>query len=340
MTFHTVFTCGLRSSSEPHYSYSGGRAVKLILALIAFPLISAAQAGPANAVVDVGQRSGQVVVVQAVPGVSVNIAIDGKPLKRQAGVGSMTRSAALAPGTHDVAFSSTPGGRPLITRISVVAGSSTDVVLHLPASVDGAPVVSTYATPRKPIGPGKARLLLAHTATVAPADVQFDGKIVFTNIANGEFADADVPAGSHRAALLPTGTTENPILGPLTVDLAPETATMIYAVGNPGTGSMDVIAHTVALSSDGSTVPRSVDTGSAGLAGQVEVTPFGSLPQTDAHSLRSATADPSLGSGRIVWFAGGLGLLLLSALGHRARRNRRSAHSPSRPGIGLPARVK
>ena len=88
-------------------------------------------------------------------------------------------------------------------------------MLHLPASVGGAAVVTSYRTPVDPIGPGKARVLVAHTATVAPADVRVDGKVVFTNIANGEFATADVPAGKHVVALLPTGQTTDPILGPL-----------------------------------------------------------------------------------------------------------------------------
>ena len=39
--------------------------------------------------------------------------------------------------------------------------------------------MTTYQTPVEPIGPGKARVLVAHTATVAPADVQVDGKVVF-----------------------------------------------------------------------------------------------------------------------------------------------------------------
>ena len=79
------------------------------------------------------------------------------------------------------------------------------MVLHLPADVGGDPVVHSYAAPTGPIGPGKARVLLAHTATVAPADVEVDGETVFTNIANGEFADADVPEGSIEVALLPSG---------------------------------------------------------------------------------------------------------------------------------------
>jgi hypothetical protein len=160
--------------------------------------------------------------------------------------------------------------------VAVAAGSSTDVVLHRPASISGEPVVNTYKTPTSPIGPGKARVLLAHTATVPPADVRVDGKIVFTNIANGEFADADVPAGTHEVALLPTGQTTQPILGPLDVTLEAQTVTMVYAVGTPTNGSMRVIAHVSRIASDGSVVPASVGTGSAGLVADRPISPFDS----------------------------------------------------------------
>ena len=77
------------------------------------------------------------------------------------------------------------------------------MVLHLPADVGGEPVVHSYDAPTGDIGPDKARVLLAHTATVAPADVEVNGEIVFTNIANGEFAEADIPAGTHRGRAAP-----------------------------------------------------------------------------------------------------------------------------------------
>lgn len=271
--------------------------------------------------------------MQAVPGNEVDVAIDGKAVKRQVQVGSLVGPLSLSPGTHELVFSGLQGGRPIKTRVSLKAGSSSDVVLHRPASVNGAPVVSTYRTTQSPIGPEKARILLAHTATVAPADVKLDGTIVFTNIANGEFADADVPAGSHRVALLATGTTKDPILGPIAVDLAPQTATMIYAVGNPRDGSMNVIAHTVELSSDGAIVPRSIDTGSAGLVADVHVTPFGTLPNAATDAQSSVAGARPIANDRLAWFVGGFGLLLLGAArswaGVCRLRSRRGRREPS-----------
>ena len=136
----------------------------------------------------------------------------------------------------------------LSTGVSLTSGSSQDLVVHLPAEVDGDPVVTQYETPTEPLGVGKARVLIAHTASVAPADVRVDGTVVFRNIANGEFAVADVAAGHHVAELLPSGLTRRPILGPIDVTLPARTATMVYALGNPDDASMDVIAHSISLS--------------------------------------------------------------------------------------------
>jgi hypothetical protein len=233
------------------------------LATLALVPVQAGSAAPNPALVT---------VVQAVPGATVDVSIDGRSVASGAAVGDVLGPFELTPGDHDVSFGG--GDVAVDSSLSVEAGAASDVVLHLPADVGGDPVVHSYAAPTGAIGPDKARVLLAHTATVAPADVEVDGETVFTNIANGEFADADVPAGTISVSLLPSGTTEDPILGPLDVSLEPETLSMIYAYGNPRDGSMNVIAHVEDLSSDGSVRPSRIDTGSAGLV-EEPVTTFG-----------------------------------------------------------------
>ena len=209
-------------------------------------------------------RPAMVTIVQAVPGADVGVWVDDRQVARSAAVGAVLGPFELAPGTHDVVFEG--GDLTVESTLDVSAGDISDVVLHLPAEAGGDPVVHSYRAPTGAIGPDKARVLLAHTATVAPADVEVDGETVFTNIANGEFADADVPAGTIKVALLPSGTTDDPILGPLDVALEARTLSMIYAYGNPRNGSMNVIAHTATLAPDGSVRPSRIDTGSAGLA--------------------------------------------------------------------------
>jgi hypothetical protein len=237
------------------------RRLSAVLAAVCLPLLTGAPAG-ADAP---APQPANVNVVQAVPGATVEVSVDGRRVAAGAAVGDVLGPFELDPGSHEISFRGK--GVKVDSTLDVGAGDTSDVVLHLPADVGGDPVVHSYAAPAGPIGPGKARVLLAHTATVAPADVEVDGQTVFTNIANGEFADADVPEGSIEVALLPSGEDgADPILGPLDVALEGRTLSMIYAYGNPRDSSMNVIAHTVDLAADGSVRPSRIETGSAGLA--------------------------------------------------------------------------
>jgi hypothetical protein len=213
-----------------------------------------------------------VVVIQAVPDSTVRVSIDGKTVENQAAAGVVLGPYPLTPGEHEIDFTGADDVS-VQTTLQVDARSHQDVVLHRPASLGGAAVVTSYPTPTDPIGPGKARVLVAHTATVAPADVVVDGMVVFSNIANGQFATADVPAGKHVVVLLPAGQESDPLLGPLDVTLVAGTVTMVYALGEAA--SMDLVVHTDRLAADGSVFPVMIDTGSAGLARSIPVTPFG-----------------------------------------------------------------
>jgi hypothetical protein len=279
-----------------------------------------ASGAPAGA--ESGSPPGRIVVVQAVPRESLNVSIDGRMVRQASPVGSVVGPLAVTPGRHRVAFTDPSGSLRLTSTVVVASGSSSDIVVHLPASVSGAPVVNAYKTPRGPIAPGKARVLIAHTATVAPADVRVDGQVVFHDIANGEFATADLAAGGHTVALLPAGLRTHPILGPLHVDLQAGTVTMVYAVGNPRDHSMNVIAHTETIASNGAVVPLSIDTGRAGLAAGLVVQPF-RVPSSRAPAAASSSAP---GSPR--WLeVGGLVMLAGVLLALRRRRD-----APSRSG--------
>ena len=60
---------------------------------------------------------------------------------------------------------------------------------------------------------GKASLVVAHTATVPPADIRVNGSVLFENIGNGDALTRTVPVATYKVTIVPTGETEPVVLG-------------------------------------------------------------------------------------------------------------------------------
>lgn len=253
--------------------------------------LAGSPAAATGSVLPLARPESTVSLVQALPGAPVRVEVDGRTVGQQVPLGKVLGPLRLAAGSHEVRFVGSQGAPTTSAMVTVTAGVAHDVVLHAPATANGAPVVTVYPTPVAPIAGRKARVLLAHTAEVGPADIWVDGQRAFTHIANGQFAQADVPAGVHRVAIRPAGQTgATPVLGPLDVDLAQGTVTLAYAVGNPADKSMTVVAHVVRLEADGSIALLRIHTGSAGSAAGVTVHGFGRVPSAPHAAGRRASA--------------------------------------------------
>ena len=100
---------------------------------------------------------------------------------------------------------------------------------------------------------------------VPPADILADGTVLFSNIANGEFVTAEVPAETYNVAVVPTGQKTDPLLGPLDLPVEAGQLTRVFAIGEPENGSMDAVVQVLPVGKAGSPAPDSVDAGEAGL---------------------------------------------------------------------------
>ena len=221
-----------------------------------------------------GTVSGTVTLVEAVPGRTFEVRVDGRELHRAARIGDVIGPLRLPAGRHALAFIGSGGGV-VRTTVWLRPRSSVDVVLHPPAAARGASVVTSFPAPTRPVRPGRARILVAATASLVPADVRVDDRVVFANIANGESVTVDVTAGRHEVALVPTGQPAPAVLGPLRLDLTAGTVTMVYAAGGPRAGAIRAIVHTVAVGHAGGAAPGGVHAGTAGLARDLPVRVFG-----------------------------------------------------------------
>ena len=150
--------------------------------------------------------------------------------------------------------------------VTVGAGGSSDVVVHLPGPGETDPVMTAYANDLDAVPADKASLYVAHTAKVPPADVTVNGKVLFQDIANGEVLNLVVPVATYEVKIVPTGKSEPVYLGPVKLTVKGGALNRVYAVGDPESQSMNVAVHVLTMSPSGSDKPKKVDTGTGGQA--------------------------------------------------------------------------
>lgn len=200
-------------------------------------------------------------LIQGVPGIDVDVSIDGDVVQSGVPAKEVVGPVDLDPGRHTVEFASSEW----TATSSFAAGeASQDVVLHWPADAADKPTVTVFTNDLKPVAADEARLTVAHTAVVPPADILASGEVLFSNIANGEFVTAEVPADSYSVAVVPTGGGD-PLLGPVDLPVEAGSLTRVFAIGAPREGSMDAVVQVIPLEERSVSAPTSVDTGSAGL---------------------------------------------------------------------------
>ncbi|MEJ7706388.1 MAG: DUF4397 domain-containing protein [Nocardioidaceae bacterium] len=238
--------------------------------LAALALVAATVLTPSYAVADRGDSvkdgsaapRSEVYVIQGLPGSTVDVILDGKSLRTGVKPKAILGPLGLSRGEHTIDFEADNWS---ISSSFDVSRASTDVVLHWPADVTAKPEVTVFDNAVAAIAPDKGRLTVAHTAVVPPADVRVNGKVLFANIANGEFVTAEVSAESYSVAIVPTGQVGPALLGPVKLPVAEGKLTRVFAIGEPRNGSMDAVVQTLPLPQSGSQAPNSVPAGEAGL---------------------------------------------------------------------------
>jgi hypothetical protein len=203
-----------------------------------------------------------VYLVQGVPKMDVSVWIDGDQVANGLKPAEVSAPLSLSQGKHQATFAA-PGWR--ISTNFTIDSRSADVVLHWPADKAKTPEVSVYANDLQQLALGKARITVAHTAVVPPADVRVDGQVLFANIANGEYVTETVPPGTYSVDIVPTGEDTDPFFGPVDLAVKPNVLTRVFAIGEPKDGTMTAVVQTLPVASSGSPAPSLVDSGSAGL---------------------------------------------------------------------------
>lgn len=235
---------------------------RIVMAAVFAATVAAAglSAGPSQAADDA-----IIYVIQGLPGKSLDIAVDGRTLASDVKTAGVVGPFTVASGSRTLTFSDN-GTTVEQKKVSLAAGSNSDLVLHFEVSSSADPVVTVFKNDLSAVPKDKAAVSVAHTAAVAPTDIRVDGKVLFANVANGESLYLVVPVGTYAVDIVPTGETAPVVLGPLDLAVKGGSLNRVYAVGDPTTKTMNVAAHVIGLPAMGSDTPADVNTGTGGQA--------------------------------------------------------------------------
>jgi hypothetical protein len=233
----------------------------LIAGVAAGALIALGGALPATA----ADGDASLSVLHAVPGVTVDVYVNGALTLDDFTPGTLAGPLALPPGTYSVAITASDAAdasSPIVGPIDLplAASGNYTAVAHLDAA--GTPTATLYTNDVSTIPAGQGRLTVRHDAAAPAVDVLAGGAPVITNLANPAESVLTLPAGTVSASVAATGTSD-PVIGPADVDVAEGVSTIVYAWGSLTDGNLALAVQTIdGLHSN----PGGIPAGTAGLA--------------------------------------------------------------------------
>ncbi|MGV8978814.1 MAG: DUF4397 domain-containing protein [Cellulomonas sp.] len=206
-------------------------------------------------------------VLHAVPGVTVDVWVNGTKTLDNFKPGDLAGPLMLKPGTYSVAITdgaATDASAPIIGPVDLplAANMNYTAVAHLDAA--GKPTATLFTNDISAMKAGEGRLTVRHVAAAPAVDILAGGKAVITGLVNPKESVLNLPAGTISAAVAATGTT-TPVLGPVDVAVKEGVNTIVYAWGSLSANNLAVAVQTIGGMHS---APAGVPSGELGLADQ------------------------------------------------------------------------
>jgi hypothetical protein len=208
-----------------------------VLALVAGPVTS--HAGDAT-----------IYAVHGIPGVPVDLAVDGECVAENVMFGDQVGPVQYSPGAHVVRLSAAnpmaPCTGPVFAEapVFVMDDENVTVVIYLDAM--GSPTASKFENDFSRPDPGTARVIAHHCAAAPAVDISVNRDIddpfkpKVSDLSNGEQVTEQFKPGVWFVSIAQAGTFD-PVIGPTKVQLRPFTVHRLYAVGSVLDGSLTVL---------------------------------------------------------------------------------------------------
>ena len=183
-----------------------------------------------------GGRSAELSVLHAVPGLVVDVYVNGALTLDDFAPGTLAGPLTLPAGKYSVAITAADAVDASAAVIGPVdlklkRGKNYTAVAHLDAA--GAPTATLFTNDQSGVKRGQGRLTVRHVAAAPAVDVLANGAVAVAGLTNGHQATLKLPVGTYSAAVALAGTTA-PVIGPADVMVAKRTNTIVYAWGGAG----------------------------------------------------------------------------------------------------------
>ncbi|WP_201276540.1 DUF4397 domain-containing protein [Marisediminicola senii] len=242
---------------------AGSAAGALLIAAVAVPMSASASTTDA-----------QLSVVHGVPGVTVDVWVNGALTLDDFTPGTVAGPLALPAGTYSVAItgsdaaSATEGVVIGPADLPLAAGGNYTAVAHLTEA--GEPTASLFTNDISATAAGEGRLTVRHTAAAPAVDVLAGGSAVVSGLTNPNEQILNLAPATVSASVVAAGTTEPALIGPADVPVTEGSNTIVYAYGSLADDTLAVAVQTIdGLHTPPAGIPAG-QTGEAALAGSSE----------------------------------------------------------------------
>lgn len=219
-----------------------------VLALAAMTALAVVGLAPAAQAQD---ATGTVTVIHGVPGVDVDVYVNGEPTLEGFTPETVTDPLELPAGDYTIDIrpaGADPASDPIITGSTTLpAGANATLIAHLDAA--GTPTLGVFVNDTAATAAGEGRLVVRHTAAAPAVDVLAGGEPVITGLENPNEETLALPAGTVPAAVAAAGTTE-PVIGPVDVPVVAGQVTIVYAIGSLEDDTLGAVVQTITVGED------------------------------------------------------------------------------------------
>jgi hypothetical protein len=202
-----------------------------------------------------GGGTGLVTVVHGVPGLTVDVYVNGLKTLPSFVPGTVTDPLELPEGDYDIAIvpegGSFPGDAVITGSAGLPAGANASIVAYL--AEDGTPSLKVFVNDASPTRGIRSRVVVRHLAEAPTVDVRLFRKWfrwwpvrTIRNLSNPNEAQTEIWPGRLRAKIYPAGSRDAVFTTPL-VPFRPNESTIVYAIGSLADETFGVLVQKIDL---------------------------------------------------------------------------------------------